>query len=196
MALGMLGVGYAMWSDTVYLDGTVETGTVDIVVDNTSDTWVYKVIQGGGILFEPAPLGGLTVIGDDDGTYMLIASANTSYCGQDVAMTFQNLFPTTSGNITADVKLHYVGSIPAHIALDDLAYSVISGADLTQYMVEEWDYKPNGEAWQYDVDPETIQLHYCDYLWLKVRFLLPQDNALQGASGTISGSLVATQWNE
>ena len=32
LALGAMGVGYALWFDTLYLDGTVETGEVDTAI--------------------------------------------------------------------------------------------------------------------------------------------------------------------
>ena len=35
LALGSLGVGYAMWSDTVTVDGPVTTGTLNLSFDYT-----------------------------------------------------------------------------------------------------------------------------------------------------------------
>ena len=32
LAMGALGVSYALWSDSLYLDGTVETGVVDVSI--------------------------------------------------------------------------------------------------------------------------------------------------------------------
>jgi hypothetical protein len=55
LAMGVLGVGYAMWSDTFNIAGTVKTGDIDINFDTgvyLSSTYVYKVIEAttiGGI---------------------------------------------------------------------------------------------------------------------------------------------------
>jgi len=58
LALGSLGIGYAAWTDTVYIDGTVETGKVCLSIDpgRTNEvggcpdsvwaTWVY---DGGSV---------------------------------------------------------------------------------------------------------------------------------------------------
>jgi len=35
LALGALGVGYAAWTDTIYIDGTVTTGVAKICIDET-----------------------------------------------------------------------------------------------------------------------------------------------------------------
>lgn len=37
LALGSLGVGYALWSDSLYIEGTVNTGDVDVCVISVSD---------------------------------------------------------------------------------------------------------------------------------------------------------------
>jgi predicted ribosomally synthesized peptide with SipW-like signal peptide len=43
LALGSIGIGYAAWTDTVTLEGTVKTGSVDINVVGYSWTLVYKI---------------------------------------------------------------------------------------------------------------------------------------------------------
>ena len=42
LALGALGIGYAAWTDTITINGTVNTGTVDINAIYFSGTDIYK----------------------------------------------------------------------------------------------------------------------------------------------------------
>jgi len=188
LALGALGVGYAKWTDTVNITGHVNTGNVDIEVDSVSNTYCYKVLSTGAIVFSP------TVI--DNADYLLVASAVTTYCGQDVTMTFDNLFPTETGFIKGDVVMHYVGSIPAHIILTNVVYTPTVGPNMSTYMHVEWYKSENGGVDWVQVDPATAQLHNCHQIKLWVWFDFPQDAALMNASGTLSGSIEAYQWNE
>ena len=206
VALGVLGVGYAMWSDTVTIDGTVETGSVDIVVESLSHTYVYKVIQAygnyvvGDIIFSPTPLA-LDQGGSAGDELLLVSSAVTSQDNaandQDITMTFTNLFPTTTANISCDVVMHYMGTIPAHVELTALTYGVTTGADLTPYLNVEWFSKPStSSVWTKVATPEALQLHKCDRMKVVINFDLPQDNTLMCATGTIDGSILVKQWNE
>jgi predicted ribosomally synthesized peptide with SipW-like signal peptide len=198
LALGSLGVGYAMWSDTVVINGTVETGSVDIVIESVSSTFVYKDLDDRRIVFTTREL---TKQEMEDWNKIYVASANTTYCGQTVTMVFDNIFPTpTKGNITGDVMLHYMGSIPAHIDYDIVYW----GTDLSDYLELTWDYVANPDSDrvdQDDINPEDIQLHYCDHLYLEV-YLDPQalqDNGVDAQNIVNSGfdiELMVHQWNE
>jgi hypothetical protein len=67
-ALGALGVGYAMWSDTLYIDGTVYTGDVDVEFSNQmpNDSATLTDLSTG----DPAEPGTWTDGGNiDDPTY-------------------------------------------------------------------------------------------------------------------------------
>jgi len=189
LALGTLGVGYAAWTDTIVIDGSVNTGDVDIVIDSVSSTYVFTILSTGGIAFQSYPM---TVSND----YQRIASAVTTYSGQTVTMTFTNLFPTITEEIKADVVLHYVGSIPANVVLTNVVYASTGGEDLAEYLCQEWSVSYDGGANYTVVDPGTVQLHDCDYVKLWLWFDLPQNNTLMLASGTLSADIVATQWNE
>ena len=210
LALGTLGVGYAMWSDTVIISGNVTTGSVDIEIESLSHTRVYKVVQAygensvGDIIFWHGATGLALDQGYESGNELLgpIASAITTIpdpqgAPQTVQMDFSNIFPTETENITGDVVMHYVGSIPAHVSLAPPTYTIISGENLTQYMDVEWFYKPNGGSWTTNsVDPETLQLHYCDMVKLEINFDIPQDSNLMSCNGTFAGTLTVQQWNE
>jgi len=46
LALGTLGVGYAAWTDEVIITGSVDTGSLDLVVEDYSGMWFWKVPGG------------------------------------------------------------------------------------------------------------------------------------------------------
>ena len=202
VALGGLGVGYAMWSDTVTISGSVTTGSVDIDIESVSETWVYKIIDGGGIVFMTAPIGNLVNIGDSDGTHLLVASATTTGNSDDeeaevVNMTFSNIFPTPyTGPIVADVVLHYVGSIPVHIW-----YEEVVDPSLEPYIVKEWLVSEDGgTSWRTVANFMDIQLHYCYLLklnvWLNPALLQADGMLAQGVTGNFNMTINAHQWNE
>jgi predicted ribosomally synthesized peptide with SipW-like signal peptide len=191
VALGALGVGYAMWSDTVTIDGTVETGSVDLEIVGVSETYVYKDLVTKEMVCLPAP--------SDNPDYLLVASATTTAVGgpepvdEAVTMTFDNIFPTDMAvcPIVADVMFHYAGSIPVHIWYDE-----VIDPSIAPYVVQRWTL--NGVP----IDPsqEVIQLHYCDQLYLEVFLdgaMLQADGvAAQNLSGSFTKTIVAHQWNE
>ena len=43
MALAGIGAGYSAWTDTIYIDGSVTTGSVEWVIVPADATFVYKV---------------------------------------------------------------------------------------------------------------------------------------------------------
>ena len=224
VALGGLGVGYAMWSDSVTVSGTVTTGTVDLDIDSLSHTYVYKVLVdvdevepigegqeeylAGQMLCEPGPIGALTTVGDQDGTFLLVASAVTTGAvstdgnydeeAESVTMTFTNIFPTTTCNIAADVVLHYVGSVPAHVVKSVETWTGTDAAALAAEQVDKWELSiDDGVTWE-ELALEDIQLHNCYLLrytkWFDLSEQEASDMNLGPASFTFD--IIAHQWNE
>lgn len=191
LALGALGVGYALWWDEVTIEGIVHTGNVEISIVDLSETYVYKDLVTRGIVMSPTPLA--------DGHLMYVASATavnvTDQAGgvKTVEMTFDNIFPTADP-IVADVLLHYTGSIPVHIHYTES----FTGHDLSPYLVQKWYMLDAAGVWV-ETDMQNIQLHYCDRVWLKVHLdpvLLQADGkAAQGLIGTFTKTIFAYQWN-
>ena len=201
LALGTLGVGYSAWTDTITVAGTVNTGNVELTVKNYSGTWVYKtepheieVISGWVGQVQ------LPVVGDP--YPMLVASAIAEAGGEDgadVIMTFDNLFPGVV--FCADFLVHYTGSVPA-----------IVGADIasdSEWLNELWAMGNTGEGgawavayWSDEFGREgaliegPVQMHYCDYVIIKLCIEIPQDNRLMGLTGSFSGTITAVNWNE
>jgi hypothetical protein len=142
----------------------------------------------------------------------------------DVVMTYDNLFPCI--DFEADFIVHYVGSIPAKINVAEIfsdTGDLYPGSQLN-FLDWLWAYHliPGNEAYGawveayrcfpiFDTDEVTIigwnideaqpvdvgyQLHNCNYVYVKLVIHLPQDNLLQGLTGTFGGNIGVIQWND
>jgi predicted ribosomally synthesized peptide with SipW-like signal peptide len=179
LALGALGVGYASWHDVITVDGTVNTGTLDLSVDNYTGTWVYKDVEAGTCIESTEELD-LTQYTD----YMLVAYAyaeqDPSGTDHDVLVTFHNLFPCVY--FTADFDVHFTGTVPANLTVQNLT---VTGADPSWVAITGF---PEGQQ----VDEDTT-------FHVAITIHVPQPangQDGQGLDGEISGQIVATQWNE
>ena len=204
LALGALGVGYAMWQDTVTIEGTVNTGSVDLDIVELSSTWVYKVPgEDPEIVVNHARIPGIHATADPNAPAngILVASATadivslTDYADNIVTMTFDNIFPTNEP-IMADVMLHYTGSIPAHVNVSE----TFGGDDLSPYLVQYWLLSTDDGANWVPLETEMLQLHQCNLLWLTVyldpALLQAAGKDAQGLSGTFTKTITVYQWNE
>jgi hypothetical protein len=126
IALGSLGVAYSAWTDTVYVNCTVQTGTLDIDIAGCSSTFVYKVpneVEG-----QPPEIvvhygwGSTDQSPPDDPEAELIASAVTTYSydsdADTAVMTFNDIFPGI--DFKTDVLLEYVGTVPAKVSVAEI----------------------------------------------------------------------------
>lgn len=144
LALGSIGAGYAMWSDTVYIEGTVSTGTVCLGVvpdtwaevntcsssefatfpDRNWTTWVYTP---GSVSCPPNYRFGFTkpctnkdvayvtfVAMQADGTVIPNPSAPGAPVVEKLKITVHNAYPHWLGRITFDY--YNCGTIPLHFA--------------------------------------------------------------------------------
>jgi len=191
IALGTLGVGYAMWSDTIFVNGTVETGTVDInLTRDFSATYVYKTMPGGGNVISATELTDTEQI-----DYTLISSAIAESNGDDaVEFTFDNLFPIfdSYGNpasYCADFTAKYEGTIPVHVVwdwalLDEENNLLVRPEAISDPAIKELlyyyttiSYSINDDE-QYGTiapaDTQLIQLHQDDVINIKVCIEIPQ----------------------
>jgi hypothetical protein len=203
LALGALGVGYAAWIDTITIEGTVNTGSVDINVVYFSGTDIYKDLDTEAmVVVRWVKDAAGTVVwsrGTPPTNGLLVAwAAAAPGAGDDtVVITYDNAFPT--GNLTADFIVHYDGSIPAMVTAE------ITSGD--QWLIDLWD-AGNAGAYGALVDMDKgfdviapimrlpIQMHFCQYakvwLWLD----LPQDDKYMNLSGNFTAKITAIQWNE
>jgi hypothetical protein len=204
LALGMLGVGYALWKDEVTIEGTVNTGTVEIDIIELSETYVYKNITPNAA--EPLVKSNVELPAGPGTDLELIASATADIVSTDpkeIEMTFTNIFPTpTAGPIKADVMLHYNGTVPAHVVLETDYIDPL----LEPYLIETWELsKDDRQTWD-PIEDWEIQLHQCYYIWFNVSLnatkLQEDGKDAQGLGLGPSGPLtfvktiMVHQWNE
>jgi predicted ribosomally synthesized peptide with SipW-like signal peptide len=198
IALAGLGVGFAAWTDSITITGTVTTGSVDLEVEGYSGMWVYK-----DLLFDVDPIITTAPMVDPAGNdYLLVASswaeAGPGAPGADVIMTWNNLFPLPEpfGGFQADVVLHYNGTIPAKVNQVLWAWTGDPGLELlyfdaTATIISTLDGSRIG-----DIVDVGYQLHYCDTIELVVTLDVPQNNDLMNLSGTAKAFIEVVQWNE
>jgi hypothetical protein len=198
-ALGSLGVAYAAWADEITIEGSIETGNLELKVEGYSGTEAWKVAPDGievlhGWLPLPPPEG-TPVITDPVG-YATARAGDPDDNEADIVFEFVNLFPGVT--FCADTLVHYVGNIPAYVSW------VIESGDPwlnklgdAGYVKVKW-YKSNADGDRIEelVDVPKLQMHYCEYIIVEVCVEIPQDNDLQGLTGSFSGSIDAIQWNE
>jgi len=211
LALGALGVGYAAWTDTVTITGNVTTGTVDVVVEDYSNTYVWKTIDDGIYVqhtwdsdkvpypYEDAidafpnehPL--------DTGGIDPVASAVASYVADDeVYIDIVNAFPILpeDGILSADFLLHYAGSVPVKVDICDV--TATGGLDPEDIMIQYFESDADGTYdTAYPIQLGGLQMHYCDYIVVLISVDLSENEASdQNLESTISGSIRVIQWNE
>jgi len=219
LALGALGVGYAAWTDTVTIEGTVNTGTVDIVVENYSGMWMWKVPGGNpdyelstDPAYKPQTVGGNPVpfIVAYSSAAQTTAGATPAPVDDSVTVTFDNLFPLTNAAGTvipweADFECHYVGSIPVKVVLTPITITptTLTDGGITTN-VSGFIMRNDESVWTpiTNQELEGTQLHYCDRVRFVIEILVPQytteaaNAANMDLSGTITGQIKVIQWNE
>ncbi len=205
MALAGVGAGYAAWTDTITIDGTVNTGNVDIVIGYLSGTEVWKDLgtdecvviyyvwdaDTGAVVWQSCDV-------PADG--LLVAYAKAEKADDDaVTFTYNNLFPSI--DFIADVALHYAGSIP--VKVNKISWAVTSGNDWIDPLIESGDIMgiarkvtPVPPYVYDDVVEEGYQLHYCDWVGIALCIHLPQQDDLMSRSGSATATFEVVQWNE
>lgn len=224
LALAGIGMGYASWTDTITIEGTVNTGTVDLVVEDYSGTWVWKVYGVGAPTNEIVIFHGFVDDKPDvandypDCTVELISSAVATQTVVEgvvvddaVTITFDNLFPCI--DFQADILFHYDGSIPVKIS--NVVIDISQG---DSELVAMWalgeatkDEPVRTGAWidwywsdaagtqgEHIPDPTQLglQLHKCNYILVVGHIHLPQQSILMDKSSSFTATFEVTQWNE
>lgn len=211
LSVGALGVGYAAWTDQIFINGTVHTGEVNIDAEYFSGTEIYKDVDNetayvrhwvrneAGILhYESAPV--------PVGNFVLVASASAMPAGEDqVNITYCGAFP--SNELVADVTIHNSGTVPvivdADIQTDDpmLAWLWDNGY---AYASAAWVEMDSPHAFPTINGP--VQMEPCDYVKIWLFLDLPQADELEGTGFTqqdfmdqdwnFTATIYAIQWNE
>jgi len=218
LALGTLGVAYAAWTDTIAIDGTVETGTLDINAVYFSGTDIYKNLADDSVVTVFWVKDAAGVIKWQSGTppasNVLVASAAaapTPAVDDSVDITFTGAIP--SDYLVADVIIRSDGSVPTIVTAD-----IDTDDELLEWL---WDngYASFQAAWVcINPDPFAfgycapidgpIQMHEGNYAKVWLYLDLPQaDDETMLAAGyhqedfmnqdwEFTGHFEAIQWNE
>ena len=210
LALGALGVGYAAWTDTIYIEGTVTTGSLDLVIERTSGTEVYKDLDNDELVYSHW----YRILPDGEKQYfddpisspppangLLVAYVETTQdlendpSGDTLVMEFNNLFPLTGymygswGNWIGDCLMHARGTVPMRVQVE---YEVTG-------IPEEWVEIRFFHFGLGEFTPEEfdgIQLHHCDKFEVWVMVNVPQEDRAMDQSGTITLTIKGIQWDK
>jgi predicted ribosomally synthesized peptide with SipW-like signal peptide len=217
LAIGALGVGYAAWTDTIHINGTVNTGDLDINAEYFSGTEVWKDVDADTAFerFWVEDADGVVMWESmarptDFEKYLLVASAYAKYAGDDeVDIVFDNAFPYD--DLTADVIIHCVGTVPvivdADIATEDPMLAWLWDNGYVDVKARWVTITP--DSWSISFGEEIngpVQMHDCEYVKLWLSLDLPQEEELDGTGFTaadfmdkdwaFTGHFYAIQWNE
>jgi hypothetical protein len=204
IALGTLGVGYAKWSDTVIINGTIESGNVCIKFD------------GSGTNVDPCATGYLdyTVVKDKDGNWVVAdpidqdliynlepknvgcTTKTLSDDGKTLTVTLTNVYP----GYLADLELHLrnCGTIP--VKIEGFTYTAVSSTCGDSFCISgaDYDWKTPGPCQllvKYANDNQAVQIHPGEYTTSSFLVLVDQ-SAKQGCTYTFTININAAQWNE
>jgi hypothetical protein len=197
IALGSLGAGYAMWSDTIYVDGTVNTG--EVCLDWL--TWDDSDICYGNEGEEPDAVPGYPPTGADlkypNGLWdKNVACTEIDRDPEDpstLIITVYNAYP----GYYADWELEWenCGTIPIRIQNAYLVaenFNIASGTDWT-------DPQSDGEIWiDWVISGGTlqgVQLEPGDQGASSFKLLIMQ-TAEQGETYTFRIKIEGVQWDE
>ncbi len=214
LALGALGVGYAMWYQSVDISGTVQTGTVNISVSTPTGTLVYKDLTQGenygkifvvpGTVTEiPGTLPAAAIIPTNSDTGLLVAVAQPApFAATDcttpngsltIDVVYANLFPlfdaagNSQGTYDADFTLTNTGSIPVKAEPGLFTPTNLDGLTY-QYLTEDAQSNP--------ITLEGYQIDPGESIHVKVCITVPDEATAQNLSGSFTSSIDFVQWNE
>jgi hypothetical protein len=217
LALGALGIGYASWQDTITITGSVNTGSLDLVVEEYSGMWMWKVPGGTpdwelstDPAYEPEGVGGY-----GDPFIVAYASAAQTVVAQApvddaVTVTFDNLFPLDQlGPWGADFIVEYEGTIPVIVtaaftgSTGDAEWLWDNGYAYVAFHYVTWD--DVNDVWVIgDLITGPVQLHGGEHVLCVLCVDIPQDPDpaygytqadFMSLNGTFDAVITAIQWN-
>jgi hypothetical protein len=176
ITLALLGVGYALWSETLTITGNVETGEVDVglivdpveeCVDVNGELCVEEPTEkadAADCTLEEDPLGDP----DGDGVSELVVSITGMYPSYHCKVSF---------------KVESLGNVPVHVWLPEAT------GDIPEWVATDFDecYDNGVQLHQgEETDPCTMDIHFSNEQ-------APEENS---GPYTFSWTILATQWNE
>jgi len=195
LALGTLGVGYAMWSDEVIIEGTVDTGTLrlGIVKAKLEELVQDKDVATVDLSFESsiAPWECDTPVNAEEFAY------------EKLVVALNNTFPC----LWVDIAFYVgsVGTIPVHITGINITDP---SKELTWVWEDEPPRTPCGGYFYHTGDPDKepvitvsiggsvcTQLHWCD--WVKADLMIHVEQpAKQNYEYQFEVKVIGEQWAE
>ncbi len=145
LALGLAGVGFALWSDSLYLEGTVNTG--DIGLRWSQDVPYDDEIEGKDVSY-----------------------AECVIVGDTLTITVFNAYPSITYTIPID--LHGIGTVPVHTLMTVISgnQSWVQLPDLTGMQIHEGDVwfgeiaiHLDNSALENSIYTFSVQLDYWQY---------------------------------
>jgi len=194
LALGTLGVGYAMWSDEVIIEGTVDTGTLRLGIFHA---YVERLEQDKDVATVDLSFAGPILEKE-------FAGFGTKMAYEKLVVALNNTFPC----LTVDIAFYLacVGSIPVHIA--GINITDPSG-ELTWMWEKEPTFSPCYGYFYHTGDPDkepviTVtlgglkicdQYHWCD--WDKADLIIHVEQpAKQNHEYQFEVKVIGEQWAE
>jgi len=223
IALGAMGVGYAVWTEDLYINSTVYTGTLDVDITGVSSTFVYKVPGDPPSIYVDYYYENEDTPFTPPAGWTLIAQATTVDKSQwmdggevvdtdSAEMAFSGLFPGI--DFIADIELEYLGSIPARISFVEVVpvdaddpsrsddnYDIFTalcamGVSQTEGIWIDAELSTNaGASWTKLPDPLSVQLQKNDLVHLTVHVFLPEGSDYDNLSLDFTGKITVEQWN-
>ena len=203
MALTGIGVGYAAWTDTIYIQGTVNTGTVSWHFSDYSGMWAYKDPDGyeqyGELEIHTGAAHGNVVGAWDTGHHHLLVARSFAAQGADdhhAVVTFDNIFPlvTPACGFCADLTITYTGTVPGKINRLDITNNLGAIDAFTTITITVRNVA--GEIIYQGVPQLGLQLHNGYTIHIDMCINPPETQASQGLSGSFSLTAGIIQWNE
>ena len=200
LALGTLGVGYAMWSDTVTISGDVNTGSVDIEINNASYDEVYKNLDTGALKYHHVVVlpGNPKPPRLDPLIYLLVGYTDATRVDENtLTISYNNIFPIPGqgwqgkGYWLTDLTLHNNGTVPVKLK----ETMVVTGNIPLDWIITGTDSIVPVPG----LPLEGYQLEPCESISCFIGIIFPDqppDNVGMGLSGTITLTLDGVQWNE
>jgi hypothetical protein len=175
IALAAVGIGYGLWAETLYLDGEVYTGTVDI---EFSGPYIEEGVDVNGQYTTPPPAGKDTVLceaflGGPDG------DSEVDFGYDQMTILVEGLFPSYHCKVGFDVT--NIGTVPVHVHHPNC-------------YVPPWVFIDYSDCYEHG-----FQLHPGEstpWCWIDIHFT--NDDGVPEGSGPYFFDLqvLAEQWNE
>lgn len=187
LALATMGLTYTLWSETLEVDGTVQTGTLDVTIGGTTNE---KVGVDGWVLDESLfPEKESAANCSLQGSFNAALAApgdNVNTGNNTVTVTVNGGYP--SFYCIATVTVTNVGSVPVHLNQPEQT----GGMDIAG--LAPFDGYIEGSCYE-----NNVQLHTGESASCEIVIHFENDDELnEGSTGvyTFSFEILAHQWNE